>query len=65
MGYLASVNIAEPVSKSVLLFLEGIHQNSVNFDNPLLFSFTVKPNVWGEKRRAKIKLSKKGEKTDH
>lgn len=36
MGYLAAANTAEPVSKSALLFLEGIHQNSVNFDNPPL-----------------------------
>lgn len=35
--------------KSALLFLEGIHQNSVNFDNPLLSSPHCQP-LWCERR---------------
>lgn len=61
-GHLDLVNIAELMSASASLFLEGMHQNSANFDNPLCVSPsppfpppTAKPSMWCEERRAKFR----------
>lgn len=62
-GHLDLVTIAELMSASASLFLEGMHQNSANFDNPLFHPPTAKPSMWCEERRAKFRLSKNDKET--